>query len=65
MDNRIINIAETTKLSTDAKYIRFLKWLVDNGAILGHTQYPTVYGEKLIGVSATENIPPCTVLHLS
>jgi hypothetical protein len=45
------------------KFVRYTKWLRDNGVVFPHLSYPAYFGpepDQMLGVAATELIPPKT-----
>ena len=55
-----INWEVTERISKEEKYVKFNKWLKDNGVHCPSVRYPTAFGPTggLIGISARRRIGP-------
>ena len=54
------NEALTAQAKSDPKYAIFLKWLVQNGAVINPcVEYPVAFGPRgYIGIATTEDLNP-------
>ena len=59
--NDDVNEIKKQELSKKENMVNFNKWLVENGALYSHVNYPTIFGESLLGISSKSDIPAYSV----